>query len=473
MAFIQNLSDKKKIAIGRLLKDADSISLKVLTVFDSTKDADVNESKLAKMTRPELDALATYLKVPLVTKVSQRKLFSSRGKLAKRIVQEITSLYPAICAECTEEYTVMPGKQPKTRCWICLKGAHDCEGFTANMELYQSQPHQLQGMVWLCSHCTAEKRCIGENDEPPPGAITPGHTEVRSRSDSKTETPNAQNIELQKLAEKLEKAKEDQDNSESKPNACKHVCPRLIEGTCPHGISGKKAADGKEKCDLYHPKRCIKYLRFRTHETRGCKDGENCAFFHVNHCQASVESKKCMDVNCKLMHLAGTKRPKSMLKKRESGNNVTKSKQSADAPRRQVQVQETKNDGSKPVHKGTKAAQKSKNQQKGAPRESTFLGMQSLLDEFKELKTTLLGEITSLKTGMDLQKIQIEALMKSNVHPVLEQRAPQYGLFKPTPYGTQQWQHLCQQRMGKYPEPAQSQPMNYQPNMTPIHPACC
>ena len=467
MACITNLSDKKKMVIGRLLKDADSISYKVLTVFDLHKDADANEAKLAKMSRPELDALATYLKVPLVSTVSQRKLFSSRPKLAKRIVQEITSLYPAICAECTGEYTVMPGNQPKTRCWICLKGAHDCEEFTAKMELYRSQPTQLHGLVWLCSHCTAEKRCISENDEPPPGAMTPGHTGDRSRSDSKSETPNAQNIELQKLAEELEKAKEEQDKSESKPNACKHVCPRLIEGKCPHGVSGKQAADGKEKCDLFHPKRCIKYLRFRTHETRGCKDGENCAFFHVNHCQSSVESKKCKDVNCKLMHLAGTKRPKSMLKKRKSGDNVTRSKTSADAPRKQVQ--ETKNDSSRPVHK--ESAQKSK---KGAPRESTFLGMRSLLDEFKELKTTLLGEITSLKTGMDLQKIQIEALMKSNVHPVLEQqRAPQYGLFKPTLYGNQQCQHLCQQRMGKYSEPAQTQPMNYQPNMTPIHPACC
>ena len=127
---------------------------------------------------------------------------------------------------------------------------------------------------------------------------------------------SAPSLEVGKLTEELEKTKKEQEKSESKPNTCNHVCPRFCEGTCPHGISGKKAAEGKDKCELFHPKRCIRYMRHFTHETRGCKEGDNCAYLHVNLCTSSVETKKCKDVNCKLMHLAGTKRPKSMLKKK-------------------------------------------------------------------------------------------------------------------------------------------------------------
>ena len=29
--------------------------------------------------------------------------------------------------------------------------------------------------------------------------------------------------------------------------------PRLVAGSCAHGVSGKKAADGKEKCPHFHP----------------------------------------------------------------------------------------------------------------------------------------------------------------------------------------------------------------------------
>ena len=109
MAPIENLSDKIKITIGRLLRDADVISEKVLTVFDPSKDTDVNIARLAKLKRAELGALATNLKVPLVSSDGKKKLYSTRGKLAKRIVFEIRSLYPSFCSECASEYAVMPG----------------------------------------------------------------------------------------------------------------------------------------------------------------------------------------------------------------------------------------------------------------------------------------------------------------------------------------------------------------------------
>ena len=472
MAPIENLSDKIKITIGRLLRDADVISKKVLTVFDPSKDTDVNIAKLAKLNRAELDALAAYLKVPVVSSESKKKLYSTRKKLAKRIVFEIRSFYPSFCSECASEYAVMPGNQPRHRCWICLQGAHDCEDFTAKMEVYLSQPGQPNGLVWLCSDCVAVNSCSGESDEPPSGIATPTLSieNDKSRSDTASiqnsssvsnQNQSSHSLEADQLASKLEDAKREQEKSESKPNSCKHVCPRLYEGTCPHGISGKKAAEGKDKCDLFHPKRCWKYMRHYTHETKGCKDGENCAYLHVNLCKSSVDTKKCKNVDCKLMHLVGTKRPKSMLKKKGISKGAAPAKSAQDKT------------SSNPKHgkAGVKiSSNPKKSQQKGSQDKEDFLGMKSLLDD---MKTTVLGEIKSLKTEMDLQKQQIETLMKSRIHSVQSQLAGQYGLYRPTPYGTQQCQHLCQQRTENFSEPMLNQPILYPPNMTPIRPAYC
>jgi hypothetical protein len=149
---IKDLSIKIKTVIGNLLKNADSISKRVLTLFDSSADLYVNVAKLKPGNRPELDCLGGYLKIPLFQAQNPKvKLFSSKNKIAKRIVMEIKSLYPTICTECDQEYKVMQGHQSLTRCWICLQGAHDCNEFTVQMELLQSlcavPSHDCHGSV--------------------------------------------------------------------------------------------------------------------------------------------------------------------------------------------------------------------------------------------------------------------------------------------------------------------------------------
>ena len=480
---MEDVSNKIKIAVGRLLKDADPISKKVLTIFDPSKDSEVNISKLAKVNRAELDALATYLKLPLLTSESKKKLYSSRDKLAKRIVLEIRSLYPSVCLECTKEYTVMPGNQPQYRCWICLQGAHDCEQFTAMMEAYLSQPAQINGMVWLCHDCLSLNNPFPGSDEANPSAVgTPIPLEKVAESQEQTTSSEILNNDINNKLEvvqkeqeasqkqmtsseilnsdlnnKLEVVQKEQEASESKPNTCTHVCPRLIDGTCPHGISGKNEAEGKEKCELFHPKRCPKYLRFYTHETRGCREGDNCAYLHVNICKSSIETKKCKDIACTAMHLVGTKRPKSMRKKRDK---IAPSKK---IPSNPPEIARDKK-GAKPQHlrKEANTSRQSQGQKKKeTPEKESFLGMKSLLDE---MKSTVLGEIKSL------YKQQLETLKTTtSAHSAHNQAATHYGHYKPTPYGVSQCQHLCQQRMEKYP----CQPTFYPPGITPIPPACC
>ncbi|KAL5253595.1 hypothetical protein ACHWQZ_G001758 [Mnemiopsis leidyi] len=488
---IENRAEKIKRVIGKLLREADPVSKQVLTVYDCSKNASWNSAKLSKLNRADLETLATYLRIPLISKNTGKKLYSNRETLAARIVKEIRSLYPSLCSECTMEYTVMPGSQPFHRCWMCLRGAHDCEEFTAKMELFLASPSQPNGLVWLCSDCISEHKSPTENDQPQSGRATPGiATPVRATSGKGTPVPgndaqkentappstvaepvtngsneNAVNfsdpkeIVADKLNKELEKAKDEQKRSESKPNTCKHVCPRFQGGVCPHGISGKKAANGKEKCNLFHPKRCFRFMRNYTHETRGCREGDNCNYLHVNLCQSSIQSKKCSDVNCTEMHLVGTKRPKTMLKRNsdDRANKAAKSRKESESNQ-----QSTKKKSGK---KGSNKTQKIKT----ATDKVSFLGMKSLLDE---VKTTVLGEIQALKEEMDLYKQQLQLLTKEKEAPapIAECTVPPYGLFKPTPCGVPQ-QQLIQRVPENYPIQAHGLPMFHQANMTPIRPA--
>ena len=86
-----------------------------------------------------------------------------------------------------------------------------------------------------------------DNDESMSGFGTPSANKETAQSrDNLEQTNSSNNLSAQELNEKLESAMKEQKAEESKPNTCKHVCPRLTEGTCPHGISGKKKAGGKE-----------------------------------------------------------------------------------------------------------------------------------------------------------------------------------------------------------------------------------
>ncbi|KAL5257201.1 hypothetical protein ACHWQZ_G012214 [Mnemiopsis leidyi] len=416
---IKDLSIKIKTVLGNLLKNADSISKRVLTLFDPSADFNVNVAKLEACNRPELDCLGGYLKIPLFqARNPEVKLYSSKHKIAKRIVMEIKSLYPTICTECDGEYKVMQGHQSQTRCWICLQGAHDCVEFTTQMEIMQSACAIPSGVVWLCHDCLIlnnpfPKTAIEDSglksgiNTPSSKAQTPDISGTSATNDSLSKevdkpTPNS-SLVAEKLADKLEDVLTDQKKSESKPNTCSHVCPRLMEGTCPHGVSGKKTAGGKEKCELFHPKRCYKYMSYYTHATKGCTKGDDCDSLHVNLCESSVTTKKCGNVACKAMHLV------------EITSRLDK--------------------------------------------------MESTLGD--NMKLTVQREMAAVRAEFDIWKQQLDMLkMAINSQPMAYNPAmAYYGPFKPTPYEMPQCHQL---RMQQDRFPSQHQPQI----MTPIPPAC-
>ena len=78
----------------------------------------------------------------------------------------------------------------------------------------------------------------------------------------------------------------------------------------PHGVSGKTTKNGVAKCELRHPKRCRKHMKFGTDPEHGCNLGDSCEFYHIPHCSSSLKDKTCYKKDCNRVHLVGTKRPK-------------------------------------------------------------------------------------------------------------------------------------------------------------------
>ena len=437
---IDDISTKIQLVIGRLLKDADAASKKVLTAFDPSKDSAINIAKLKNLPRQELDTLGTYLGLKLLNE-SGKKIYSTRDKVAKRIVLEIRSLYPSVCSECEEEYTVMQGDQPRRRCWICLQGLHDCAAMTAKVEIISKLEVQLNSFVWLCSDCltlnnpfpseqetqsgTADPKTPKEKDKENVASASGGSELKKDLSKEKLDTAQAEQVPTEQVQAESE--------SKSKPNTCKLVCPRLIQNSCPHGISGTVSVDGKEKCELFHPPRCRKYMHSYTHETKGCTKGDDCSRIHVKICKSSVETKKCADIDCIAMHLFGTKRPRSMRKKKTHDDKEKDVRKVKEVKKKTPDVKARTKEKSENQPKKRVAGKDPQDRKKTAkPKGDSFLEMKSLLDEVKK---NFLGEIRSLREEMKMYK-----------RPLYNSEQQHCGHFRPTPCEAAEYHLPCQQR---------------------------
>lgn len=338
---IDDLDGKIKIVIGNLLrlgsqeedKTVGAAVQNVLNAFDPSKDAVVNMRVLCNLARPKLDAFASFIKLHLKGP-NGGALFQNREKLAKRIVKEIMSLYPTICDECDHEYQVAIGKKPTLQCYICLQGSHDCEEVVGKMEILTQnmQPSHI-GSVWLCSQCLEVNNPYpteskGKSKPGTQGTNTPTQSETISSEDSSITSLLRTSLEDKLLEnqslEEQSKSKapgksENQELEEPKPtpNQSDKVCQRLMDGTCPHGLSGKKASGGIAKCPSLHPTRCKSFMRHGTDKEHGCNEGKNCTKLHTKHCQTSIDKNECLDRACTRSHRVGTRRFKATDRDRE------------------------------------------------------------------------------------------------------------------------------------------------------------
>ena len=74
-------------------------------------------------------------------------------------------------------------------------------------------------------------------------------------------------------------ARQQASNQDTPPDP-ETICPKFVAGECPHGVSGKTTKNGVAKCELRHPKRCRKHMKFGADPEHGCNLGDSCEFYH-------------------------------------------------------------------------------------------------------------------------------------------------------------------------------------------------
>ena len=311
-----SVDQKIKSTIGGLLGRADPVSKKILTAFDPSKDPAVNKRSLLKFSRTDLEVFAEFLSIPLEDSRSKTKLFSNREKLVKHIVLRITALYPSTCSECSSEYQVNFGTAPALRCFICSQGSHDCDEFNALIETLHTVPSHLSGSVWLCSGCYDANNLspiAALRETPPSASATPISTSPQPSRQEPCSSNNSSRegiISAEELTTKLNMVASQQASNQDTPPDPETICPKFVAGECPHGVSGKTTKNGVAKCELRHPKRCRKHMKFGADPEHGCNLGDSCEFYHIPHCSSSLKDKTCYKKDCNRVHLVGTKRPK-------------------------------------------------------------------------------------------------------------------------------------------------------------------
>ena len=79
------------------------------------------------------------------------------------------------------------------------------------------------------------------------------------------------------------------------------VCHFYKNNKCKYGLRGRD-------CPYAHPKLCNRYNVNGCDPVRGCKKGKDCTFLHPPICYGSERKRECLNVECKRLHLKGTRR---------------------------------------------------------------------------------------------------------------------------------------------------------------------
>ena len=434
---ITDFDEKVKLAIGNLLLKADSNALakSVITAFDSSKDLSVNKAVLSssRFSAAALNSCAEFLDIALETSGGER-IYSNKPALANRIILEIQSFYPAICADCDHEYSVEFDSEtkPALHCFLCFQGSHNCASYTDKKD-----DVSLVGSVWLCKSCH-------DNNNPvkPKKSKSRGTSKTASTHNSGANTPRPDQkvtFSAEQLQNKLEKVSKDQSESNhsdksKRPNLRQdEICSLLQLGKCPHGVTGKTPHNGKSECNDFHPKRCNKFVRNGTNRKYGCRRGNKCMFFHPTPCSSSVSDKSCYDKDCTLTHLVGTKRHKrqdSSSRRSEQARHPSQSSQSS------LQNDRRNNE----IQRRPRLSSESK---KDSPNSKDFLEIRSLLTN---IQTNLQKEIEVLKSNLVSQENRLATFLPIFTQQMTRQFLPQaphsQNIMFPQPTATTMQHHL-------------------------------
>ena len=214
---------------------------------------------------------------------------TTKPLIARDIVNFIFSLFPAKCSKCDDYYSSNKDETPELTCYKCNRGSHPGCFSAENVE-------ETMGIFYFCSECIPSLKKLKEEDTEPPA----------KSAKKQADPPATQLVDTQEIGHTkppMEATKPSVGSAPSKNSDSnkKDICPLLLKGICPHGVTGLNCTSG------HHPVRCWQYSKYGTDKRWGCTR-KHCKFHHPKLCQNSLIMKTCYNKDCKEVHLRGTKR---------------------------------------------------------------------------------------------------------------------------------------------------------------------
>jgi len=303
------------LVIGELLSLATNDDIKeVLNLLQADKDESTNAKAIFPFLKDRLIEVAEFLKTLNKQSHLTEKLKSSKAKnkmpISQDIVSYIFSLFPANCQVCSATYTHEDTAELK--CYACNRGCHPGCYSVEHVD-------ESKGIFFFCAVCTPSIKkmkdhgigstTVTTNESVASQTnVTIGPKELEGEVLTTKEaqvvaegTANNAVEEVDKEEKKEEKKELKKRVPHPKPSPQKDICPLLLKGVCPFGLTGSG-------CKGYHPIRCRDYAAFGTHRKYGCNRKHKCKYFHPKLCITALRTKKCDDTECRDVHIRGTQR---------------------------------------------------------------------------------------------------------------------------------------------------------------------
>ena len=415
-----------KEILGEMIRNGPEAVKVCLKYFDTSQSVWANKASLSKVNRPILDEFAEFLGIPPLygEKGIKDIELKTKPRIALRVAQELKALtVPVKCAECNEIYQHKRNGLVPLRCFLCHQPSHDCVPLVSVITSRSGDvTPTLVGEVWICDPCCVpkdEQKGTPLTTKVSSRLNTPGRSRNNSVSivDPSSELKPEENDETSEMVdaddpaviEALTDLAIKQKEAEKFPNVCKTTCLLLKEGRCPHGISGKKSADGKDRCDFFHPKLCVPWGK---NGEKGCAKGPECRKLHKAICNNATEYKECFEKKCYLVHPKGTNRRKlrdQAGQKKVRGKSERGPSQGKGQTEKPPSAVRSKSNDKKPgssLGRNGKPGGKPNDKAKFTPAKSQvdFLAIKSLLEKLQKGMSDIKGDQTQMQKTLKTLK---------------------------------------------------------------------
>lgn len=303
------------------------------------KEATTTQHKKAfsKCDKNTLVETMNYLNVPNQDEYTKESVINN-------LIVRIQNLLPDMCRMCHAEYCMKLEETAVVSCSLCGQSAHneciaqkmgmDCE-LLEELDLEESRnrinPLGIPGLHYICGACEENvipsteagklrrrKNTVVDTNEETVFQSSTGDMSNSQDENNTTDPPPSQlNNETDNLLSMDDHLNETNHLSQTStppspsqtgatppqapPNTARGICSFYRRGTCRFGMTGKG-------CPKEHPKACRKLTEHGNRGPRGCNKGKNCESFHPRMCPQSLSAGECLTLDCRLRHVAGTKR---------------------------------------------------------------------------------------------------------------------------------------------------------------------